>query len=266
MFKSQKGFAHIFLIILLLAGITSGVYLVQKNQIFKPKAAGEIFNWVIGNDSNSCIRSIDSSNKATAVCQNIQFRLNLPASGQLSNKGSSSLANMSLIKTAYANHEPNTEDWYCKTDGSNTEVWHSKNYKAEDNDNWWENIWHGASTHEKIKTCDTSQNMVCKEFQTPGYKVDADCFPKDQEPAKAPDENKDKDSGSNAGQNADNKPSLLFPLGTPSDRGDGLVHFAWVPVDNAKSYRIFIDNSNTFYNTKNSNYVISISDFSKDKS
>lgn len=35
----QKGFIQIFTILLLLAGIVGGVYLVQQTQIFKPKAA-----------------------------------------------------------------------------------------------------------------------------------------------------------------------------------------------------------------------------------
>lgn len=36
---TQKGFAHVLLIIFLLAGLVAGVYLVQQTQIFKPKAA-----------------------------------------------------------------------------------------------------------------------------------------------------------------------------------------------------------------------------------
>lgn len=36
---NQKGFAHILLFLILLAGLVAGIYLVQKQQIFKPKAA-----------------------------------------------------------------------------------------------------------------------------------------------------------------------------------------------------------------------------------
>lgn len=38
---SQKGVAHILVVLLLLTGIVAGVYLVQKTQIFKPKATVE---------------------------------------------------------------------------------------------------------------------------------------------------------------------------------------------------------------------------------
>lgn len=52
--QSQKGLAHILLILIMLSGIAIAVYLTQFTQVFKPKAAGTNVFYVspTGNDSN----------------------------------------------------------------------------------------------------------------------------------------------------------------------------------------------------------------------
>lgn len=59
MFKrAQAGLIHIPVVILLLAGVIAGVYLVQQTQIFKPKATGEKL-WLIDENSSPLTPSGD---------------------------------------------------------------------------------------------------------------------------------------------------------------------------------------------------------------
>ncbi len=183
--KNQSGIIHLIPLFLIVIGIIAGVYLVQNPAIFKPKASAPIIQWVLQSEdpANNCITSVNPDNNyVTANCPKLKLKFNLP--------NQSSDAGFQLVKTAYASHGPDTEDWYCKTvsRGSlifSTEVWHSTRYKAEDNDNWWDNFWHAAAgdLHKKVKSCGApTEGLVCKEVQTPGYKVDADCSAPDQEP------------------------------------------------------------------------------------
>lgn len=72
---NNKGIAHILLLVLLLGGIVAGVYLVQHQQIFKPKATGEKIEWIKPDspDPDNCI--IDNG---TAICPKVKFRINVP--------------------------------------------------------------------------------------------------------------------------------------------------------------------------------------------
>lgn len=69
---NQKGVAHIFFILILLAGIIAGVYLVQKTQVFKPKAAGENIEILDGD----CVKVKDG--KKILTCDKFQFKVISP--------------------------------------------------------------------------------------------------------------------------------------------------------------------------------------------
>ncbi len=84
---NQKGIAHILLIIILIIGIIAGVYLVQRTQIFKPKAASQIVEWIPsqGLDSDNCV-----SSQTSTTCTKVKFKIfgpgdvtkdSLPATG-----------------------------------------------------------------------------------------------------------------------------------------------------------------------------------------
>ncbi len=74
---SERGIAHILLIVLLLGGIAAGVYLVQKTQIFKPKASSDQVNWVISSqDPDNCVTTKDGQTVTT--CPKVKFRINVP--------------------------------------------------------------------------------------------------------------------------------------------------------------------------------------------
>jgi len=145
---NQKGIAHIALIFILLVGIVTGVYLVQKKgfQIFKPKAATEniVVNPADGNDEkgNRC-EVKDVGGKKQTNCPTVNLQLTSPLD---INKSSDAGPNISLVKTAYANHQGGTEDYYCEND--DTEVWHSKA-------NWWP--FYG---HERWDDC-IGKKQVC---------------------------------------------------------------------------------------------------------
>lgn len=69
---NQKGIAHIALIIILIIGIIAGVYLVQKTQIFKPKASSEMVEWLPsqGSDADNCV-----SSQTTTTCSRVKFKI-----------------------------------------------------------------------------------------------------------------------------------------------------------------------------------------------
>lgn len=121
--KNQSGIIHLLPLFIVLIGIIAGVYLVSHPQIFKPKASGEVFQWVVPSqtDPNNCISGVstDGTNIAKATCPKIQFKLNAPAQDKLSSKDSimSSLANVSLVKTAYA--AGSGANYYCKNETAN---------------------------------------------------------------------------------------------------------------------------------------------------
>ncbi len=74
---NQKGIAHILLIIILIIGIIAGVYLVQKTQIFKPKAASDIVEWTQSQgDSDNCITSQNGNTVTT--CGKVKFKIFAP--------------------------------------------------------------------------------------------------------------------------------------------------------------------------------------------
>lgn len=94
MFNNQKGLAHIFLLILLLAGIAGGVFLVSKSgyQIFKPKATSESFEFING----ECVQDKDGS-KVLTCAGPVQFKLISPLESE-----QTSDAGFEVVKTAYA--------------------------------------------------------------------------------------------------------------------------------------------------------------------
>ncbi len=80
---NQKGIAHILLIIILIIGIIAGVYLVQKTQIFKPKAASQMVEWIPsqGSDTDNCV-----SSQTSTTCTKVKFKIFGP--GDLDNSTS----------------------------------------------------------------------------------------------------------------------------------------------------------------------------------
>lgn len=98
----ESGVIHLIPLLLLLGGIITGVVLVQKEgyQLFKPKASERNIQF-----SGSCVGT--RNNQAVLNCPTVDIKFVSPLeTGQVTDKGSQSLmsqvANMSLIKTAYA--------------------------------------------------------------------------------------------------------------------------------------------------------------------
>ena len=74
---NSRGIAHILLLVLLLVGIAAGVYLVQKTQIFKPKAGGGNMNWVVSqSDPDNCV--IYKDGVTVTTCPKVKFQINVP--------------------------------------------------------------------------------------------------------------------------------------------------------------------------------------------
>lgn len=87
---NQKGIAHILLIIILILGIIAGVYLVQKTQIFKPKASSQNIEWIKSdNDPDNCVTD------KGATCPKVKFRINIGIDGTTGTGGSSGSNNSS---------------------------------------------------------------------------------------------------------------------------------------------------------------------------
>lgn len=72
---NQRGVvAQGLILLLLLAGIGAGIYLVQHPQIFKPKATGENIEWVSSSgDPDNCV-----TGSGTTTCSKVKFRINVP--------------------------------------------------------------------------------------------------------------------------------------------------------------------------------------------
>lgn len=90
---NQTGIIHLIPLFILLLGIFAGVYLVQNQQIFKPKAAAESFQILDG----PCVRVKDG--EKVLICDRFQFRLTSPLDSQSSSDVG---PNMSFVKTVYA--------------------------------------------------------------------------------------------------------------------------------------------------------------------
>lgn len=74
----QKGVIQFIIPLILLAGIVVGVYLVQKTQIFKPKAGGGYIDWVNpdGEDPDNCVTTKDG--KEVITCPKVKFQILVP--------------------------------------------------------------------------------------------------------------------------------------------------------------------------------------------
>lgn len=81
MYKNQKGIAHIFLILLLLAGIIGGVYVVQQRTNLFSKAGGGPIN-ISGPEV-----VIDSQNKKFSTSPTVEVELHSPYGAPQSNQG-----------------------------------------------------------------------------------------------------------------------------------------------------------------------------------
>ncbi len=140
---NQKGVIHLIPLFLILIGIIAGVYLVQHPQIFKPKADAPTIQWVprsSENDPDNCVTGVDQNGYAIAVCSKLKLKFNLPAQ--------SSDAGFQFVKTAYANHPADTEDFYCQ----NNQVWHSEYRPAWDLLGWF-------SDHSFKEDCSKSKKI-----------------------------------------------------------------------------------------------------------
>lgn len=75
---NSRGVIQFIPLLLLLAGIIAGVYLVQKTQIFKPKAGGENIVWVVpeGEDPQNCVTLKDG--KYVITCPKAKFKILVP--------------------------------------------------------------------------------------------------------------------------------------------------------------------------------------------
>ncbi len=58
---NQKGIVHLILILILVAGLIAGLYLVQNTQIFKPKASNTWVNAFEIKDANGNVINCDAS-------------------------------------------------------------------------------------------------------------------------------------------------------------------------------------------------------------
>ena len=78
---NQKGVAAQLLILLLVAaGIGTGLYLVQHPQIFKPKAGGGNINWIQSTnnpDPDNCVYT-DQYGKTVTSCPKVKFQIYVP--------------------------------------------------------------------------------------------------------------------------------------------------------------------------------------------
>ena len=72
---NQRGvIAQGVILLLLLAGIGAGIYLVQHPQIFKPKASSDNIEWVNSNgDPDNCV-----TGPGTITCPKVKFKINVP--------------------------------------------------------------------------------------------------------------------------------------------------------------------------------------------
>jgi len=75
---NQQGVvAQLVILLLLAAGIGTGIYLVKHPQIFKPKASSDNIEWVSSdNDPDNCVTTKDG--KTVTTCPKVKFRINVP--------------------------------------------------------------------------------------------------------------------------------------------------------------------------------------------
>lgn len=78
--NEQGVIAQGLILLLLLAGIGAGIYLVQHPQIFRPKADVKNVEWIQTNqDPDNCVSVTgnDASKSATASCPKVKFKINV---------------------------------------------------------------------------------------------------------------------------------------------------------------------------------------------
>lgn len=76
---NQRGAIQFLIPLILIIGIIAGVYLVQKTQIFKPKAASEKIDWVVSDqDPDNCV-TINKEGKKVTTCPKVKFKIDVPA-------------------------------------------------------------------------------------------------------------------------------------------------------------------------------------------
>lgn len=96
----QKGVIHLIPLLLILAGIIGGVYLVQHPQIFKPKASAKLIevHESSGQDAggNPC-KVYEKNGKQTTNCPEVKLKITSPEDA-----GLTSDAGLQLIKEVYA--------------------------------------------------------------------------------------------------------------------------------------------------------------------
>lgn len=69
---NERGIVHLIPLLILLIGIIAGVYLVQKTQIFKPKAASSSVEILDGD----CVKL--NNGEKELVCDKFQFKVTSP--------------------------------------------------------------------------------------------------------------------------------------------------------------------------------------------
>lgn len=150
----QKGIAHILLLILLLGGLAAGLFLVQKAQIFKPKAGSkpaevQVRSWK--DDSGKDCRTYEEGGELKTTCPEVKLKILSPQE-----IGGSSDGGFQVIKNAYA--DDNSETRECKTAGliGTQYVRSSKGRIAE-------NCW--------------PFSQVCRNYQLPDGRAWARCVP-----------------------------------------------------------------------------------------
>lgn len=154
---NQRGIFHPFSLLVLLiiaGGIAAGVYLVQKTQIFKPKAASFSVEFLEG----PCIKVIGGEKVLT--CPTIQFKLISPLE-------INSPPQISLVKTAYA--AGSGKGYFCDPEGEDdTKIFHKQcnavfNFLCDLG-------WLGAKWENVIEPCDEGQQceLINSVFESDG--------------------------------------------------------------------------------------------------
>lgn len=78
-FNERGVIAQGLILLLLLAGIGAGIYLVQHPQIFKPKATSDNIEWVTSDnkDPDNCV-TVNDKGEIIITCPKVKFRINVP--------------------------------------------------------------------------------------------------------------------------------------------------------------------------------------------
>lgn len=75
---NQSGLIQYIVLLILIAGIAAGLYLVQRTQIFKPKATSQNIDWVISNnDPDNCVTT-NQEGKTVTTCPKVKFKVTAP--------------------------------------------------------------------------------------------------------------------------------------------------------------------------------------------